>query len=235
MTHAHAIQSFAIVMLASATVTAQGIHGRFDYPCGYALPIQPIHLRYHEPHHSSTAAGDYARAYARVVEAYGQAQLFAYQGQVYKQHARAIARENALRQVEEKLRLREAYKACRVAEAAARRLSREQLTRIARDAAARPLTSSDLSFNGELRFPTLLLLEELQVERSWLNELVRRRAQGSYVDPRQVEMAADQLILVLKRHVHVADPREYVAAKNFVRSVKRYARTSAAITPLAAK
>jgi hypothetical protein len=110
-----------------------------------------------------------------------------------------------------------------------RPLSSEQLRQIARDAAPRRLGILQLSpATGEINWPAGLLRPEYNELRSVLEDVFANRTPSNSGVGSSTEVAATRITAVmqddLKSQIREMTPNEYIAAKNFLRSLAYEAR-----------
>ena len=104
----------------------------------------------------------------------------------------------------------------------------EQLVRIAKEGAPRPLTPSQMDdVDGRLNWPSALQQPCFEAERSELDQLfaVRARYGGlGYADQTKVRDTVNNMFDELKSQIQQIPPQDYVSCKSFLRSVN-YAAT----------
>jgi hypothetical protein len=103
------------------------------------------------------------------------------------------------------------------------RLSQEQLVRIAADAAPKKLTTNEIDVvSGRIYWPALLQKDEFAGERAALEKLSLKRAQYGSLGIADHEAAGQYIATMsikLKEQIKTASAQQYVAAKNFLKSV----------------
>jgi hypothetical protein len=103
------------------------------------------------------------------------------------------------------------------------RLSHEQYVRIAAQAAPKQLSTNEIDLiSGRIHWPALLQKEEFASERASLEKLSLKRAQYGSLGISEHEEAG-QLVstmsVKLKDSIKTASAQQYVAAKNFLKSL----------------
>jgi hypothetical protein len=226
-------------LLAAGTVAAQS-----QYSCEGGSGISG-HARFYSGggsygYHSSTAAEGYLRGRAAVIDALGNFAVLDSQAAILQQQARALDRENDLKQTEALLTQKKMWadarsqarkdRESRAAEG--RKLLAERRATAYRDVYQLPADVLNLK-TGEIRWPAVLQDVRFQANRDRLDELFRTHV--GYGVPRanlatQISRSIDELARVLRSEAGSMSREEYVAAQKFLMGLKYGAavRTEAA-------
>jgi hypothetical protein len=196
-----------VALTASASAQVYGIPG-----AGYPY--------YNNYHHASTVEQGVLDGYAAVTSSAGQANYFNSLAAINYQDARSRSIQNNKAYVESYFYMKQANTSARKP----LRLTTEQLTAIAKDAAPDRLSPQDYdSTLGRLHWPAALLTDDFAAERDALESMFRNRSPGDmgagstfYADVKQLSSA---LQAKLGNHIAELDPAQYIAAKKFLQGV----------------
>lgn len=171
---------------------------------------------------ASTAAGSALRGMASVISAKGDYNLATSAAAVNMTQAQKNAIENRQQWTNTYFEMREVNRQARAAERGPSP-TMEQLTRIAREGAPRPLTASQFDrVDGKIRWPSALQQDEFAPERKEVDELfaVRARYGGlGYSDQKKVRKAIDTMVEELKSQLTDIPPQDYATCRSFLKSV----------------
>jgi hypothetical protein len=198
-----------------------------------AQAVQPVH--YTTPfsyghYHASTAAEGYLRGKAAVIDAIGSFQINDAQAQILREHARALDRDNDLKQTEALHRQKKMWSDARV-NARKDRLIRaaegQQLLSERRATvygAAYRLSPAELNLQtGAISWPEALCDGKFQTNREQVDELFRELVGYGGAQPaKAVEVArsVDAFSKVLKSEIATMPRDEYLAAQKFLLGLK---------------
>ncbi|MCE5267790.1 MAG: hypothetical protein LLG00_07880 [Planctomycetaceae bacterium] len=176
---------------------------------------------------ASTAAGSALSGMAGVISAAGQRNLANSAAAVNMTQAQKNEIENQQQWTKTYFDMRATNKAATAAERGPRP-TMEQMARWAKDGAPKPLNTSELNpVTGGLNWPSALQLPEFQAEREELDQLLAKQARYGaldYSDQTKVRQTIDGMYDQLKSKIKDIPPMDYVACRNFLRSVN-YAAT----------
>jgi hypothetical protein len=179
---------------------------------------------------SSTAAESFLRGRAAVIEELGKYELHNSQAGILREQARALDRENSLKQTEALLAQKKMWSDARIQErkdhearsAEGRKLLAERRATIYRQ--AYQLLASELNLKtGAICWPNALQDDKFQEKRARLEELFRQHV--GYEAP-QVNMAqeiarsVDQWARALRNEVGSMPPEDFRAAQKFLLGLK---------------
>lgn len=174
-----------------------------------------------------TVAGSALNGMANAIGAMGSYNLSTSAAAVNMTQARRNAIENSAYYTDTYFQMRAANRAYRAAEAGPRPTA-EQIARLARDGAPRPLSPGDLnSVNGEISWPPALQKENFAQERAVMEQIsATKAAHGSLSisDQMAARRTVEMMFADLKSQIKDIPPQEYVASRNFLRSLN-YATT----------
>jgi hypothetical protein len=196
-----------MALTASASAQVYGIPGA-SYPY------------YNNYHHASTVEQGVLDGYAAVISSAGQANYFDSLAAINYQDARSRSIQNNKAYVESYFYMKQVNTSARRPV----RLSTEQLTVIAKDAAPDRLAPQDYdSTLGRLHWPAVLLADLFAPERDALERMFRNRSPGDsgadtafYSDVKQL---TTDMQLKLGDHIKELDPAQYISAKKFLQGV----------------
>lgn len=221
-----------MLLISVRTAAAQSDPESYRLPPGPAyppVPPYPVELGFSQ-HHSSTLQEGWQRGRAALIQAWGNYQLSTSQAQIHWEHARALDRENDLRQTAALHAQHEMWRA-----------NRQQL-REARDARcaeglkklavrrstvyreAYQLTASQFDpGTGEINWPVVLQDARFQPTRERVDELFRTHV--GYGEPQaataaEIKRCIEPLVRALRESVGTVPRDEYVAAQKFLRGLK---------------
>lgn len=231
--------AMTIVTLAGGSAAvAQSKPARYEYtsPTEFHQPVSPYPVEMgFSQHHSSTAFEGAQRGRAAVIQAWGHYQLSESQARILRQQARALDRENDLRQTEalhaQQAMWREAHEnerkhhEARVAEAKVKLAAKRSTVYL--DTYRLPPTVFN-RFTGEIRWPIALQDDAYQANRARIEELFR--LQLSYGDPqadvsKEIASCCKQLAQLLRREAGSLPRDEYLAGQKFLVGLKLEARS----------
>jgi hypothetical protein len=181
---------------------------------------------------ASTLEEGAMRGMASVISAKGDYNLSTSAATVNLTQAQKQYIENRQTATQTYFDMQEINRSARVAKKS-QQLSQEQLVRIAAEAAPKKLGSNEIDFvSGQIHWPALLQKEEFANERAALEKLSLKRAQYGSLGASDRD-AAGQLVstmsVKLKELVKTASAQQYVASKNFLKSLM-YAVTGTVLT-----
>ncbi len=171
---------------------------------------------------ASTAAGSAMNGMANAISAMGNYNLSTSAAAVNMTQARRNAIENSALYTDTFFQMRAANRAYREAERAPRPTA-EQIARFARDGAPKPLSPSDMhSVTGQITWPPALQQDQFAAQRAQLDQLSATMAAHGTLSMSN-QMAARQTIETmfadLRSQIRDIPPQEYVASRNFLRSL----------------
>jgi hypothetical protein len=200
---------------------------QFTSPTNFHQPVAPTPVGFGFTHsHSSTVAEGYLRGKAAVIDSLGNFLISQSQAAILFEQARALDRENDLRQTQalhvQQALWREArdanrlYREKRLAEGrvklAARKVRVHQAVYRVTPTQLNPTT-------GEIRWPAALAASKFDTDRSRLQELVRQFV--SYPDggsdvASEIAKLTTTLRRGLQKDIRILDRDEYLAAQKFL-------------------
>jgi hypothetical protein len=172
---------------------------------------------------SSTIFEGAARGMADIVRSAGAANLMHSEAARNYEDARTKSLDNRLRWTQTYFDQRQLNNQYRQ-EMQGQRPSTEQLFRIAKERAPQPLSPSELDpYSGEIRWPKILLAVDYADDRVTVEDLIQKRsidAVGMTIDDQTaLGTALNSLAERMRTNISAYDPKEYVAAKNFLQSL----------------
>jgi hypothetical protein len=221
----------ACIMAVSAMMLAQIGTAHYQASETGSAPYQPAvpaastvntYGYYPEYRGASTAAGSALNGMANAISAMGNYNLSTSAAAVNMTQARRNNIENQQIYTDAYFQMRAANRSFRAAEAGPRPTA-EQLARLARDGAPKPLSPGDLdSISGRINWPTALQQETFAANRAELEKLSAAQAMHGTLTAAE-QMAARKMIesmfADLRSQVSEIPPQEYVASRNFLRSL----------------
>jgi hypothetical protein len=103
------------------------------------------------------------------------------------------------------------------------RLSEEQLVRIAAQAAPKPLDNSDVDpVSGQVNWPKVLQDDSFKADRTIVEQLLARQmslGRLGIAEHEQLGDAIERLAATLKAQINNIPTQQYIAAKNFLKSL----------------
>lgn len=171
---------------------------------------------------ASTAAGSAMNGMASAISAMGSYNLSTSAAAVNMTQARRNNIENQQAYTDAYFQMRAANRAYREAERGPRPTA-DQLARLARDGAPKPLSPSDLnSVNGEISWPPALQQESFASERALMEQISATKATHGSLgisDQMAARKTIETMFADLKSQLKDLPPQEYVASRNFLRSL----------------
>lgn len=200
---------------------------RFTSPIKFHRPVVPYPTGCGYVHsHSSTAAEGYLRGKAAVIDALGNFRLADSQSAILFEQARALDRENDLRQTQalhaQQAMWREArdaerdYNEKRSAEGRAKLASRKA---IVHRAAYRLSPAEFDETTGQLNWPKALTASKFGADRERLQECCRRYVgygERDAATAAEIARLTKQLRHALRSEIGVVEPADYMAAQKFL-------------------
>jgi hypothetical protein len=227
----------AIVLVAASVTIAQSdpteslsFRGPFYQP----VSPTPVEMGFTQDH-SSTYAEGAQRGRAAVIQALGNYQLSTSQASVIREQARALDRENCLKQTQALLAQKEMWsnaqiqsreqQATRIAEG--KKKIAEQEANTLREIYQPAPTEFDAK-TGAITWPTVLRDDKYQSVRTRVEELVR--VQVGYGDPqpgtaKEIARNIDSMRRTLARDVDNIPKDDYLAASKFLVGLKMSAKS----------
>jgi hypothetical protein len=223
---------FIAILAGSRVAVADSDPSDYQYtsPTEFHQPVSPypVEMGFSQDH-SSTAFEGAQRGNAAVIQALGNLQLAESQAQILRQQARALDRDNDLRQTEA-LHLQQkmwrtareearAHRDQRVAAGQAKLAARQvTLYRAAYRVSARELNP----VSGRITWPVALRADKYSDSRDRLQELFRQHI--GYGDPQpgtaqEIARATDELSRSLRADIATLPRAEYLAAQKFLRGL----------------
>jgi hypothetical protein len=203
----------------------------YTSPTTFHQPVSPypVEMGFYQDH-ASTALEGALRGKAAVIQALGNFQLSDSQARILREQARALDRDNDLRQTQA-LHLQQkmwrdareearAHHEARVAEGKAK-LAERRLT-VYR--AAYRLSPSELNpITGQITWPVALRADKFAARRAHLEELFRQHV--GYGDPQpgiaeDIARSTDELSRALRTDIATLPRDQYLAAQKFLRGLK---------------
>lgn len=170
----------------------------------------------------TTAAGAAMSGMSQVISAAGQYNEQSSVAAINMTVAQKQALENDMLATQTYFAMRTANRAAKQAESTPR-LTMEQLVKIAREGAPKPLSSSQQDpVSGGLRWPSGLQQNSFNAGRDELDELFARRAKYgglTFSDQMQAKQTVNSMFDELKSQIKQIPPQEYVACREFLRSL----------------
>ncbi len=171
---------------------------------------------------ASTAAGSAMTGMANAVSAMGSYNLSTSAAAVNMTQARRNNIENQQAYTNTYFQMRAANQAYREAERGPRPTA-DQLARLARDGAPKPLSPSDVnSVNGEISWPPVLQQEGFASERVVLDQLSATMATHgslSFSDQMAARKTVETMFASLKSQIKDIPPQDYITSRHFLRSL----------------
>jgi hypothetical protein len=227
----------AIVLGVPAMLVAQGGNGPYHQPSAapYQPAVPPPSVNAYGGNGgwggwgggATTAAGSALNGMAGVISAAGQRNLYNSAAAVNWTQVEKNQIENRQQATNTYFAMRETNRAATAAERAPRP-TMEQLARYAKEGEPKPLNSSQVDpINGGLKWPSALQQPDFKAQRDVVDDLMGQRARYGvldYADQAKVRDAIDTLYVGLKAQIEQIPAMDYVASRNFLRSIN-YAAT----------
>jgi hypothetical protein len=170
----------------------------------------------------STAAGSALSAMSQVISSEGQYNLATSAAAVNMTHAVHNQLGNDMLATETYFGMRAANRAAREQEREPR-LTMEQLVSIAREGAPRPMNARDADpVTGGLNWPSALQQNSFSGGRKELDEIFAKRARYgglTYSDQMVAKQTVDGMFTGLKSQIKQIPPQDYVACRDFLRTL----------------
>ena len=174
-------------------------------------------------YHSSTAAEGAARGMADVIRSQGQYNLKTSEAAVNLGEARRRQIENDGLWTSTYFQMREINRQHRDAEIKRRRGNPEDWIRYAQAGKPKPLSNSELNaVTGEIHWPMLLTVKNLDAQRTELQKMFTARAYHGVLgaeDFLKTSGLIDQMIAMLKDEISKVPAQQYITAKKFLESL----------------
>jgi hypothetical protein len=233
---------FTIVLAFPAMMLAQGNPPPYRPPYGQQPPAnsQPYQPAVPAPsanvyggyggfggYGASTAAGSALNGMAGVISAQGQRNLSNSAAAINMTQARKNEIQNQQAATDTYFNMRATNKAAVAAERGPKP-TMEQLAYYAQEGAPKPLNTSQLNpVSGGLNWPSALQQPSFDAQRNEIDQLLATQARYgalNYADQTKVRKTIDAMFAQLKAQIDQIPPMDYVACRNFLRSVN-YAAT----------
>ncbi|MEN6457357.1 MAG: hypothetical protein ABFC63_00295 [Thermoguttaceae bacterium] len=176
---------------------------------------------------ATTAAGSALNGMAGVISAAGQRNLLNSAAAVNWTEAQKNDIENRQRWTNAYFEMRATNRAAAAADRSPR-LTMEQIARLAKDGAPKPLNTSHLDpVSGGIKWPSALQQPMFDTQRNEIDRVLATQARYgvlSYSDQTKIREDIKTIFEQLKSQIDQIPPTEYVACRNFLRSVS-YATT----------
>jgi hypothetical protein len=187
---------------------------------GTAAAQEGASYNFGAPAHSSTVEEGAARGFADVVRSRGMARLQTAEAMTKVEDARRAYIENRLAATQAYFDLRRMNAEYRDA-ARGQPLSFDQYVRLARQQAPERLSVSQLDpFTGMINWPAVLLDERYKPERLLIEELYAERANEIAGNKREIQLACENLMELLKADIDRYAQTDYLQARKFLESLK---------------
>jgi hypothetical protein len=175
----------------------------------------------------STVAGSAMNGMASVISARGEANLSNSAAAINMTQAQKNEIENRKLYTDTYFQMRAENRKARAAERGPSP-TMEQLVRIAKEGAPRPLAPTQMDHvNGQLNWPSALQQDSFADQRKVVDELFATRARYGglgYSDQMKVRKTVDAMFHELKAQIQQIPSQDYVACRSFLQSVS-YAAT----------
>jgi hypothetical protein len=236
----HSVVSSRVFVSLLVMVAGRGVfagepqdYKTYEYtsPTSFHQPVPPLPVEFgFSQHHSSTAAEGFLRGKAAVIQAQGNFLLSKSQATILFEQARALDRENDLRQTQALLAQHAMWREGRYAERREFEARREagrakiEARRQMVHRAAYQLSPEDLNpATGEIRWPVALQSTKFAGEREKLDELMRQHVgYGSSQADVSAEIArlTKDMATSLRSEIRNLAKDEYIAAQKFLLGLK---------------
>ena len=187
-----------------------------------SVPYRCYPHRHYYGYRASTAAEGYARGLAAMAYAAGQYNRLTAEAAVLNQEAQSRAIENREKRIENYYAERQLNREARAAERGPR-VTTEALERFARRAVPDRLDCRELDVaTGRIAWPDVLQAAPFAAYRGALESVCSRWAEAgsvSIAEKIQLEQAVEGMLAELKKYVRVVDGMDYMAARNFIKSL----------------
>lgn len=176
-----------------------------------------------------TAAGNAMNGMANAISAKGNYNLSTSAAAINMTQAQKNEIENRQLYTDTYFQMRATNKAAREKEAGPKP-TMEQIARMARDGAPRPLKPNQVDpVSGQINWPGPLQDDSFQDERSQIEQLFSTRSRYgglTYADQTKFRQITDSMFQELKGQIRQIPPSDYVACQNLLRSLKYTATKS---------
>lgn len=224
------------IMAIGAVILPQIVTAQQQASDGGSQPYQPavpagtttnVGGYYPGSYGGGTVAGSAMNGMANAIGAMGSYNLSTSAAAVNMTQARRNSIENQQIYTDAYFQMRAANRAYREAERAPRATA-DQLARLARDGAPKPLSPGDMNpVNGKISWPPALQQERFAPERAVMEKITATKAAHgslSISDQMAARKTVETMFADLKSQLKELPPQEYVASRNFLRSLN-YATT----------
>lgn len=171
---------------------------------------------------ASTAAGSAMNGMANAISAKGNYNLSTSAAAINMTQARKNSIQNQQLYEDTYFQMREANQAYQKAQIGPRP-TQEQLARWARDAAPRPVSTSEVNpVSGKVNWPAVLQQDGFAAQRATLEKLsAAMTTQGSlgFSDQMTARKTIESMFVELKAQIKDIPPQAYVDSRNFLRSM----------------
>lgn len=221
----------ALFLVASSALLLAAIAAAQYEPAGGSQPYQPavpagsttnIGGFYGGNFGASTAAGSAMNGMANAISAMGSYNLSTSAAAVNMTQARRNAIENSAFYTDTYFQMRAANRAFRAAEAGPRPTA-EQIARLARAGAPRPLSPSDVdTVTGRIHWPAALQQESFADQRAAMEQFTAQvAAHGSLSisDQMAARKTIETMFADLKAQITEIPSQQYVASRSFLNSL----------------
>jgi hypothetical protein len=169
-----------------------------------------------------TAAGSALSGMANVISAQGNYNLSSSAAAVNMTQAQQNEIQNAQLYTNAYFQIRATNRAARKAEAGPPP-TMEELARIARDGAPRPVTSKEVNpESGQIHWPSVLLQDGFADDRTTLEKIVTKQTKYgglSFSDQMEARKSIESMFGALKANIAAIPPQDYTTGKSFLNSM----------------
>jgi hypothetical protein len=171
---------------------------------------------------ASTAAGSAMNGMANVISAKGNYNLSTSAAAINMTQAQRNEIQNAQLYTDTYFQMRATNKAARQAEAGPPP-TMEQLSRIAREGAPRPVTAKEMDpQSGKIYWPSALQKKSFADDREALEKILAKQAKYgglSFSDQMEARKSIETMFGELKANIATIPPQEYTTSKSFLNSM----------------
>jgi hypothetical protein len=171
---------------------------------------------------ASTAGGSAMNGMANVISAKGNYNLSTSAAAVNMTQAQKNEIQNAQLYTDTYFQMRATNKAARQAEAGPPPTI-EQLARIAREGAPKPVTTQQVNpMSGQISWPAPLTQDVFKPQREDLEQIVTKQVKYgglSFSDQMQARKTIETMFATLKTQITTLPPQEYTASRSFLNSM----------------
>lgn len=216
-----AVSSMMLVQTGTAQNQASDSGSR-SYQPAVPPPSMNVYGGYGYDVGGTTAAGSAMNGMANVISAKGNYNLATSAAAVNMTQAQSNEMQNHMQYENTYFQMQKTNQAYRKAQAGPRP-TEEQLVRLARDEAPKPVSPSEVNpSSGKINWPSVLMEDQFAADRTALEQLsAKKAAHGSLSisDEMAARKTIESMFADLKKQIRVVPPEDYLASRTFLQSM----------------